>query len=163
MNEREVKLPVCGGRVWLRTRISDGRMDDIENAFLRHLPRDAIASLTKTALQPGANPEEVTDVLTRSGFDVLALKDATKASERDRVRLVVKRWSGVVGPESDHEVEFPDGIAELDPFDFTFLLEACQAAIREASADPNATGETSSSSSPPTSEAPVSPARSTTP
>ncbi len=149
MNEREVHLPVSGGRAWVRTRLADWRMDEVDDARTGYLPAGATLSLYKSwedgTLSREASDETVTEFLLARGFTAEDLRRAHKAAERRIVTVVTKRWENVRGPENDDELELPDGIKEMHPADFEALLLACNKAVADGRADPNAGSETSPS------------------
>lgn len=167
MNEKEVTLPRSKGTVWLRTRLSDGRMDQLDESRVRRFPAAAMSLLAKARregqLLRSADDEETGEFLLANGYGIAELRASAKEADRAAVRVVVKRWAGVYGPEDDGELSFPDGLAEMHPDDFTVLLTECWKAVAEGRADPNATGESSASTSSPALAETNSPSTSETP
>lgn len=141
MNEIEVTLPVCKGTVWLRSRLSDGRMDALNNTYAMRLPSAAMSAIALATEEGKLTDEPDDDTLTRfllaRGYGGVELRAARKAADREVVHIVVKRWANVRGPEDDAPLDFPDGLADMDPDDFAFLLGECWAAVAKGRADPN--------------------------
>lgn len=168
-NEKVVTLPACGGRAWLRTRLTDAQMGDYEDARTTRLPAPALAAMARAwrdgTLRRDGPARDDTDFLIAEGFTAPEIRQAAHAADRRVVEVICKRWADVRGPDSDALLEFPAGLPDLDPDDFTFLLAECYLAVGEGRADPNAgeppTGDTSST--PADGPSPIYPETSETP
>lgn len=168
MNDIEFTLPVCKGTAFLRRRLSDARMDVIDDTRTTRLPEHALATLYRAwedkSLAQEAGDDETTRFLIARGITAPDIRKAAKEADRMVVATVVRRWSNVYGPDDDDRaLVLPDDIPELDPDDFDALLLACYQAVAAGRADPNAGAAPSSGPSSAADDTTDSPETSETP
>lgn len=122
MYQKEITLPVCKGRVWIKSRLERREYKE----FIRF--NSLLASLMEDKTPEG-----------RQRF-----QNESADAQDGMIRIFVLRSDEVRAPNGD-PISLPDDVERMDAQDNQFLFEAITDAVNEARVDPNAGGSPSGS------------------